>query len=229
MLIDSVPPAMIWSAMPAMIRSAAMAMVCEPEEQKRLTVTAGTLSGNPARSDAMRATFVPDSPSGVAHPRITSSTASGASCGVCAINARITSAAMSSGRVVRSDPRGALPTAVRRAETMTASFMCVLLVSQRLPGAEHVLNALDRFRLRGQLHEDFALEVQQILLVHPLRARERAAAQDVCELAADVGVVFAGVAALLQVVDRGAQRGAGIAAGGVAVAVAHRRRVAVGV
>ena len=79
-------------------------MVCEPEEQKRLTVTAGTLSGRPARSDAMRATFVPDSPSGVAQPRITSSIGSGASCGVCASSARITSAAMSSGRVVRSDP-----------------------------------------------------------------------------------------------------------------------------
>src|ERR1051325_8913443 len=52
MLIDSVPPATICSAMPAMIRSAAMAMVCEPEEQKRLTVTAGTLSGSPARGDA---------------------------------------------------------------------------------------------------------------------------------------------------------------------------------
>jgi hypothetical protein len=79
--------------------------------------------GSPARSDAMRATFVPDSPSGVAQPRITSSTASGASCGVCAISARMTSAAISSGRVVRSEPRGALPTAVRRPATMTASFM----------------------------------------------------------------------------------------------------------
>jgi hypothetical protein len=29
-------------AMPAMIRSAAIAIVCDPDEQKRLTVTAGT-------------------------------------------------------------------------------------------------------------------------------------------------------------------------------------------
>jgi hypothetical protein len=42
MLIDSVPPAMMQSAIPAMMRSAAMAIVCEPEEQNRFTVTAGT-------------------------------------------------------------------------------------------------------------------------------------------------------------------------------------------
>ena len=42
MLMDSVPPAMMQVAIPAMMRSAAIAMVCEPDEQKRLTVTAGT-------------------------------------------------------------------------------------------------------------------------------------------------------------------------------------------
>jgi hypothetical protein len=85
-----------------------------------LTVTAGVVSGRPARNAAMRATFVPDSPSGVAQPRMTSSSSSS---GTPAINARITSAAMSSGRVVRSDPRGAFPTAVRRPATITASFV----------------------------------------------------------------------------------------------------------
>ena len=72
---------MICSAIPDMIRSAAIAIVCDPEEQKRLTVTAGTESGSPARNDAIRATFVPDSASGIAQPRMTSSIASGATPG----------------------------------------------------------------------------------------------------------------------------------------------------
>src|SRR5713101_4392733 len=81
MLMDSVPHAMMHWAMPAMMRPAAIAMVCEPEEQKRLTVTAGTAWGKPARNAAMRATFAPDSPSGVAQPMITSSIVSGGSLG----------------------------------------------------------------------------------------------------------------------------------------------------
>jgi len=40
-----------------MIRSDAIAIVCDPDEQKRLTVTAGTESGSPARNAAMRATL----------------------------------------------------------------------------------------------------------------------------------------------------------------------------
>src|ERR1039457_479755 len=73
MLIDSAPPAIRISADPARMRSAAMAMAWSPEEQNRLTVTPGTLCGKPARSAAMRAMFMPDSASGMAQPRITSS------------------------------------------------------------------------------------------------------------------------------------------------------------
>jgi hypothetical protein len=40
-----------------MILSAAIAMVCKPEEQKRFTVCAGTVSGRPARIDERRATL----------------------------------------------------------------------------------------------------------------------------------------------------------------------------
>jgi hypothetical protein len=69
------------SAPPERIRSAAMAMACSPEEQKRLMVTAGTVSGSPARSAATRAMFMPLSPSGVAQPRMTSSTMSAATAG----------------------------------------------------------------------------------------------------------------------------------------------------
>ncbi len=123
MLIDSVPPAMTHSAMPAMIEAAAIAMVCDPEEQKRLTVTAGTSCGSPARKPAMRATFVPDSPSGVAQPMITSSIVSGGSAGTRRSRSSMTAAAMSSGLVVRRLPRGALPTAVRTPATITASLM----------------------------------------------------------------------------------------------------------
>ena len=37
---------------------AAIATACKPDEQKRLTVTPGTVTGRPARIAAMRATFV---------------------------------------------------------------------------------------------------------------------------------------------------------------------------
>jgi len=47
--IDSTPPATNASASPAMMRCAASAIVCRPEEQKRLTVAPGTLTGQPAR------------------------------------------------------------------------------------------------------------------------------------------------------------------------------------
>ena len=40
--IDSTPPATMASASPAMIRCAASAIVCSPDEQKRLTVAPGT-------------------------------------------------------------------------------------------------------------------------------------------------------------------------------------------
>ena len=49
------------------------ATACTPEEQKRLMVTApATLSGRPASSTPMRATFMPCSPSGMAQPTMTS-------------------------------------------------------------------------------------------------------------------------------------------------------------
>ena len=132
--IDSVPPATTHSAMPAMIEAAAIATVCDPEEQKRFTVTAGTSTGSPARSAAMRATFVPDSPSGVAQPSITSSIVPGGSPGTRRRRSSMTAAAMSSGRTVRRLPRGAFPTAVLTPATITASLIpplpcSILLIS----------------------------------------------------------------------------------------------------
>ena len=47
-VIDSVPPATATWIMPAWIACAAWAIDCVPDEQKRLIVIAGTVSGRPA-------------------------------------------------------------------------------------------------------------------------------------------------------------------------------------
>src|SRR6267142_3034270 len=129
MLMDSVPPATMISAPPTMMRSAPRAMACNPEEQKRLMVMAEHSTGSPARSDAMRATFMPCSASGVAHPMITSSIWPLSTCGTRSSAPLMTVAAMSSGRVARNVPLPDLPTAVRTELTMTTSFMRVLLAA----------------------------------------------------------------------------------------------------
>src|SRR5579872_7321221 len=79
----------------------------------------------PARRLAMRATFRPCSASGIAHPRITSSIWPRSTAGARARAASIAAAARSSGRVPRSRPCGARPTAVRAADTITASLIPV--------------------------------------------------------------------------------------------------------
>src|SRR6266581_2580187 len=77
-------------------------------------------TGSPARRAAMRATFIPCSPSGIAQPRITSSTSLAERPGTLAMACMITSAARSSGLVAR-------PTGVLSAETITASSMACLV------------------------------------------------------------------------------------------------------
>src|SRR5215467_11735540 len=121
--MDSVPPATITCAEPPRMRSAASAMACNPDEQKRLMVIAEVSTGRPARSAAMRATFIPCSPSGMAQPRITSSISLGSSPGTRASASLMASAARSSGRVARNEPLEARPTGVRTEETITASGM----------------------------------------------------------------------------------------------------------
>jgi hypothetical protein len=86
-----------------------------------LTVTADASTGMPARKLAMRATFMPCSASGIAQPRMTSSTSAASMPGARLSASAMATDASSSGRVPRSVPPGALPTAVRAAETMTAS------------------------------------------------------------------------------------------------------------
>src|SRR5439155_331778 len=74
-----------------------------------------------ARRLATRATFMPCSASGIAHPRITSSISRGSIPGARFRASAMAAAASSSGRVPRSVPPGALPAAVRTADTITAS------------------------------------------------------------------------------------------------------------
>ena len=121
--MDSVPPATTTSAPPLMMRSAAMAIACSPEEQKRLIVSAETSTGNPARSDAIRATFIPCSASGVAQPRITSSISLGSTWGTRSSAPMIAIAANSSGRVARRVPLNARPIGVRTEDAMITSLI----------------------------------------------------------------------------------------------------------
>ena len=107
----------------ALMALATSAHACRPEEQKRLIVTAEASTGMPARKLEMRATFMPCSPSGIAHPMITSSIDDGSSCGTRSRAPLMATAPSSSGRITLRVPRGALPTAVLTAETMTASCM----------------------------------------------------------------------------------------------------------
>src|SRR5437660_10089944 len=100
-----------------------MAIACRPEEQKRLTVVAATLGGNPAVSAAIRATLLPCTPCGCAQPRMTASISAGSSAGVLRRTSRMQCAARSSGRVILNDPRYDLASAVRELATTTASLI----------------------------------------------------------------------------------------------------------
>src|SRR5688572_2913427 len=90
----------------------------------------------PARRLAIRATFNPCSASGMAQPRMTSSIDAASSCGTRSRAPLIAVAASSSGRITLSVPFGALPTAVRTADTMTASCInsrpCCIEVGEQI-------------------------------------------------------------------------------------------------
>ncbi len=94
-----------------------MATALTPEEQKRLMVMAGTLSGRPASSAPMRATFMPCSASGMAQPTTTSPISLASSPGTAATTLLNTWASMSSGRTLAKAPLR-LATGVRVAATM---------------------------------------------------------------------------------------------------------------
>ncbi len=67
-------------------------------------VMAEASTGSPARREAMRATFMPCSASGMAQPRMTSSISLGSSWGTRSRAPLIAKAARSSGRVARRVP-----------------------------------------------------------------------------------------------------------------------------
>src|SRR5690349_12369975 len=154
--IVSKPPATITSAAPVLMRSAAIAIDCKPDEQKRLIVIALVSTGKPARIAAARATFMPCSASGIAQPMITSSISEASRPGTRASDSLITAAPISSGRVVRNVPFGALPTAVRTADTITASL---ILISQWFAGFQHVGHSFLRLAGANQRQKRFALQV----------------------------------------------------------------------
>src|SRR3990172_4121986 len=144
-VIDSVPPATMMSAKPAMIRSAAMAIDWRPEEQNRLIVIPGTESGSPAFRAQILATFIPCSPSGIAQPRMTSSTRAGSRFATRSIAPRTATVPRSSGRVSFRLPRYALPIAVRTAEMMYALAIGILLGNAALgipPLVQRLVNGL---------------------------------------------------------------------------------------
>src|SRR5258707_574564 len=121
-LMLSRPPATITSASPVMMRCAANAMVCRPDEQKRLTVTPGTVTGRPARIADRRAIFCPVARSGMAQPITTSSTSPGST--PARSTACLTTWPPSTAPwVMLKAPRNALPIGVRAVETITASGM----------------------------------------------------------------------------------------------------------
>src|SRR5262245_32321578 len=161
----------------------------------------------PARKLAIRATFIPCSASGIAHPRITSSISATSRPGARSTAALITAAAMSSGRVDRSVPFGALPTGVLTALTITASRMISPLVPERFAGLQRVLDSLERLSLAEERHERLALEVEQVLLRHGRRVREVAAGHDLCDLVRNLRVVLRDEPALLHLVDAELERG----------------------
>ena len=120
--IDSTPPAAKMSPSPLITRCAAMAIVCRPDEQKRLTVIPDVVTGQPARIAICRAMLRPVAPSGLAHPMMTSSISPGSS--------RARSIAWRSAWppivapcVMLNAPFQLLHSGVRAVETMTASGM----------------------------------------------------------------------------------------------------------
>ena len=121
--MDSVPPAIMQSAIPDWIFAVAIAIASEPDAQYRLMVTPGTLSVFKPIKEINLATFKPCSASGIAFPTIRSSILSLSNSGTSAISFSITVAAISSGRVNRREPFGALPTAVLYPLMMYAVFI----------------------------------------------------------------------------------------------------------
>src|SRR5688572_26479338 len=148
----------------------------------------------------MRATFMPCSASGMAQPRMTSSTVSAFTAGTRESAPLMASAAMWSGRVRARAPLPAFPTAVRTDETITGSGMDHHLVPEGLALFEHVLDAVPGLLRAQQGEEGFPLQVEEMLLAgHPWLAV--APAEDGRHPGGHHAIVLADVAAAQRVVD----------------------------
>src|SRR5215213_2479932 len=115
----STPPATTSWYPPAMIPWAANCTACWEEPHWRSMVVAGTSSGSPAASQALRATFTDCSPIWDTQPRITSSTSAG-STPLRSTSARSAAAPRSTACTPASPPLRR-PTGVRTAPTITGS------------------------------------------------------------------------------------------------------------
>ncbi len=102
-LMDSTPPARIRSPSSLRTARAAWLTASRPDAHRRLTVAPGTSTGNPASSEAIRATLRLSSPAWLVSPSSTSST-SAASTPVRRTASARTVAARSSGRTVDRAP-----------------------------------------------------------------------------------------------------------------------------
>src|SRR5215510_825300 len=105
-----------------MMRCEAIAIVCRPDEQNRLTVMPEVVTGQPARIAICRAMLRPVAPSGLAHPMITSSISAGSRCArsMAAHSAR---APIVAPWVILKAPRQLLASGVRAVDTITASVL----------------------------------------------------------------------------------------------------------
>jgi hypothetical protein len=98
-----------------------MAIVCRPDEQKRLTVIPDVLTGQPPRIAICRAMLRPVAPSGLAHPMMTSSTRPDRAAR--SIAWRSAWPPIVAPCVILNAPFQLLHNGVRAVETMTASAM----------------------------------------------------------------------------------------------------------
>src|SRR5215212_11319604 len=128
-LIDSTPPATTTSACPLITVAAAKATACWEDPHWRSIVVPGTLSGQPAASDALRPMLNVCSPTWLTQPQNTSSTTAGSTPDRSASAVR--TCAERSTACTPDSPPPRLPTGVRTAAQMTASRMDLLLVDER--------------------------------------------------------------------------------------------------
>src|SRR4051812_29737942 len=211
--------------------SAAWAMACRPLEQKRFTVSAGTLFGHFAKNTAFLATFRPCSASGMAQPKSTSSMSSAFRPGTRASAPFMAAAAKSSGRVLRRVPLSARPTGVRTADAMITlrgnaiviasegsskivdgSSTASRSIAEGLVVHEHELHALLTLLLATEGEERFTLQIQKVLFGEQGASSDFATTQDVGDLVRDQGVVRRGEAPFHQRPNPSADRLFGVVA-----------------